>query len=75
MSREHSLLCPTSSIFTDSLDQIGKFRVFPYENLELEPFETAVTVLNPVVAVKLRSAAVHAVLAELYVYIPFRVLE
>ena len=45
----------------------GKFRVFPYENLELEPFETAVTVLNPVVAVKLRSAAVHAVLAEVYV--------
>ena len=38
--------------------------MFPYENLELEPFEQAVTALNPVVAVKVRSAAVHAALAE-----------
>ena len=43
---------------------VGRFRVFPYENLELEPFETAVSALNPVVAVKVRSAAVHAALAE-----------
>ncbi|KAI5117891.1 hypothetical protein M0805_001976 [Coniferiporia weirii] len=43
----------------------GKFRVFPYENLELEPFETAVSALNPVVAVKVRSAAAHAALAEI----------
>ncbi|KAL5532158.1 hypothetical protein ACEPAF_5722 [Sanghuangporus sanghuang] len=42
----------------------GRFRVFPYENLELEPFETAVAALNPIVAVKVRSAAVHAVLAD-----------
>ncbi|EJD07746.1 uncharacterized protein FOMMEDRAFT_74790 [Fomitiporia mediterranea MF3/22] len=42
----------------------GRFRVFPYENLELEPFETAITALNPMVAVKVRSAAVHAVLAD-----------
>lgn len=42
----------------------GEFRVFPYENILLEPFETAVTALNPVVAVKVRSAAVHAALAE-----------
>ncbi|EPQ51585.1 hypothetical protein GLOTRDRAFT_140976 [Gloeophyllum trabeum ATCC 11539] len=42
----------------------GEFRVFPYENIALEPFETAVSALNPVVAVKVRSAAVHAALAE-----------
>jgi hypothetical protein len=41
-----------------------EFRVFPYENIALEPFETAVTALNPAVAVKVRSAAVHAALAE-----------
>ncbi|OCH85863.1 hypothetical protein OBBRIDRAFT_739097 [Obba rivulosa] len=41
----------------------GQFRVFPYENPYLEPFETAVRSLNPVVAVKLRSAAIHAALA------------
>ena len=44
-----------------------EFRVFPYENKSLEPFETAVAALNPVVAVKVRSAAVHAALAEVYV--------
>ncbi|KAF8664111.1 hypothetical protein AX16_000801 [Volvariella volvacea WC 439] len=42
-----------------------EFRVFPYENVALEPFEAAVSVLNPVVAVKVRSAAVHAALAEI----------
>ncbi|KAJ7489449.1 glycosyl transferase family group 2-domain-containing protein [Mycena latifolia] len=41
-----------------------EFRVFPYENPALEPFETAVAALNPQVAVKVRSAAVHAALAE-----------
>ncbi|KAI0074905.1 hypothetical protein K474DRAFT_1709473 [Panus rudis PR-1116 ss-1] len=41
----------------------GRFRVFPYENPHLEPFEAAVRVLNPVVAVKMRSAAVHAALS------------
>ena len=43
---------------------LPEFRVFPYENLALEPFETAVSRLNPAVAVKVRSAAVHAALAE-----------
>lgn len=43
---------------------LPEFRVFPYENASLEPFETAVAALNPVVAVKVRSAAVHAALAE-----------
>ena len=42
----------------------SQYRVFPYENLALEPFEAAVSVLNPAVAVKVRSAAVHAALAE-----------
>ncbi|KZT03077.1 uncharacterized protein LAESUDRAFT_660491 [Laetiporus sulphureus 93-53] len=41
----------------------GHFRVFPYENHYLEPFEAAVRFLNPVVAVKIRSAAIHAALA------------
>jgi hypothetical protein len=45
----------------------GEFRVFPYENLSLEPFETAVAALNPVVAVKVRSASVHAALSEMWV--------
>ncbi|KAG6333925.1 hypothetical protein ID866_5165 [Astraeus odoratus] len=42
----------------------GTFRVFPYEVAGLEPFELAVAALNPLVAVKVRSAAVHAALAE-----------
>ncbi|KAF7797020.1 hypothetical protein EIP86_008212 [Pleurotus ostreatoroseus] len=41
----------------------AQFRVFPYENRYLEPFEAAVRALNPVVAVKVRSAAIHAALA------------
>ncbi|KAL5498540.1 hypothetical protein ACEPAH_1894 [Sanghuangporus vaninii] len=41
----------------------GHFRLFPYENQFLAPFETAVRALNPVVAVKIRSAAVHVALA------------
>ncbi|KAL0947953.1 hypothetical protein HGRIS_010582 [Hohenbuehelia grisea] len=39
------------------------FRVFPYENRFLAPFEAAVRILNPIVAIKIRSAAVHAALA------------
>lgn len=41
-----------------------EYRVFPYETPSLEPFEVAVSALNPVVAIKVRSAAVHAALAE-----------
>ncbi|KAH8105321.1 glycosyl transferase family group 2-domain-containing protein [Cristinia sonorae] len=41
----------------------GQYRVFPYENRHLEPFEAAVRALNPLVAVKIRSAAIHASLA------------
>ncbi|KAK2467930.1 hypothetical protein APHAL10511_000225 [Amanita phalloides] len=47
------------------LEGAPAFRVFPYENATLEPFETAVSALNPLVAVKVRNAAVHAALAEL----------
>lgn len=39
-----------------------RFRVFPYENPHLIRFEAAVRGLNPLVAVKLRSAAIHATL-------------
>jgi len=49
----------------------GHFRVFPYENAYLAPFEAAVRLLNPVVAVKVRSAAVHAALTIVYVIIIF----
>lgn len=45
----------------------GHFRVFPYENHYLESFEAAIRVINPVVAVKVRSAAVHAALSTVYV--------
>lgn len=45
----------------------GHFRVFPYENSYLAPFEAAIRLLNPVVAVKVRSAAVHAALSIVYV--------
>ncbi|KAL4247672.1 Glycosyl transferase family group 2-domain-containing protein [Abortiporus biennis] len=41
----------------------GQFRVFPYENRYLEPFEAAIRSLNPVVAVKMRSASIHAALS------------
>ncbi|KIK57287.1 hypothetical protein GYMLUDRAFT_204172 [Collybiopsis luxurians FD-317 M1] len=47
------------------VNDIPEFRVFPYENIALEPFEAAVTLLNPVVAVKVRNAAAHAALAEI----------
>ncbi|KAI0033593.1 glycosyl transferase family group 2-domain-containing protein [Vararia minispora EC-137] len=40
------------------------FRVFPYENHYLEAFELAVRSLNPLVAVKIRSAAVHVALGN-----------
>lgn len=53
----------TASGPTDLLPT-AKYRVFPYENLTLAPFEAAVRALNPVVAVKVRSAAVHAALAS-----------
>ena len=49
---------------SDVNDPVPEFRVFPYENPTLEPFETAVSGLNPVVAVKIRNAAVHAALAS-----------
>lgn len=45
----------------------GQYRAFPYENRHLEPFVAAVRALNAVVAVKIRSAAIHAALATVYV--------
>lgn len=50
----------------------GRFRVFPYENPYLQPFERAIKILNPVAAVKVRSAAIHAALAHLWVFTKFR---
>lgn len=49
----------------------GQFRVFPYENPYLAPFEAAVRILNPLVAVKVRSAAVHSALATVWVFFTF----
>ena len=42
----------------------GRFRVFPYENPYLQPFERAIRILNPVAAVKVHSAAIHAALTH-----------
>ncbi|KAK7044002.1 hypothetical protein VNI00_008170 [Paramarasmius palmivorus] len=57
----------TSGVAVRVGDSPPEFRVFPYENISLEPFEAAVKGLNPVpaVAVKIRSAAVHAALGDL----------
>ena len=44
--------------------------MFPYENPYLQPFERAIRMLNPVAAVKVRSAAIHAALAHAYVRTP-----
>ncbi|KJA17902.1 hypothetical protein HYPSUDRAFT_205759 [Hypholoma sublateritium FD-334 SS-4] len=43
----------------------GFFRVFPYENPALIPFEAAVRRLNPVVAVKIRNTAVQAAIRKI----------
>jgi hypothetical protein len=43
----------------------GFFRVFPYENQALVPFEAAVRALNPAVAVKIRNASVHVALSRM----------
>ena len=45
----------------------GFFRAFPYENKALVPFEAAVRRLNPVVAVKIRNAAVQAAVRKMSV--------
>ena len=45
----------------------GFFRVFPYENPNLVPFEAAVRKLNPVVAVKIRNPAVQAAIRKMQV--------
>lgn len=59
-------ITPGVALRVSEANAVGQpeFRVFPYENLALEPFEAAVAALNPAVAVKVRSAAVHAALAE-----------
>ena len=51
--------------------ETGFFRVFPYENAALVPFEAAVRRLNPVVAVKIRNAAVQAAIRKMYVSLFF----
>ncbi|KAF8839998.1 hypothetical protein BDN67DRAFT_1011860 [Paxillus ammoniavirescens] len=45
--------------------ETDQFRVFPYDNTLLVPFEAAVRLLNPAVAVKIRSAAIHAAFASI----------
>jgi len=59
-----SKITPLSLVVISPLVAIPEFRIFPYETPSLEAFETAVAALNPLVAVKVRSAAVHAALAE-----------
>ena len=48
--------------------------LLPYENPVLAPFEAAVQVLNPVIAVKVWSAAVQAALATVYAHIFYLLL-
>jgi hypothetical protein len=45
-------------------DDAGSYRVFPYENISLEPFECAVRAMDLIVAVKVRSAVAHAAVSE-----------
>ncbi|KAH9994642.1 glycosyl transferase family group 2-domain-containing protein [Russula vinacea] len=45
-------------------DDAGSYRVFPYENLALEPFECAVRAMDLIVAVKVRSAVAHAAVSQ-----------
>ncbi|ETW75437.1 hypothetical protein HETIRDRAFT_331125 [Heterobasidion irregulare TC 32-1] len=45
-------------------DDAGAYRVFPYEDRRLEPFERAVSAMGLLVAVKVRSAAAHAAVGE-----------
>ncbi|KAH8830090.1 glycosyl transferase family group 2-domain-containing protein [Flagelloscypha sp. PMI_526] len=45
--------------------QADTFRTFPYENPFLAPFETAIKLLNPVVAIKMRSPSIHAALSTI----------
>ncbi|KAH9960638.1 glycosyl transferase family group 2-domain-containing protein [Russula dissimulans] len=45
-------------------DDAGSYRVFPYENLSLEPFECAVRAMDLIVAVKVRSAVAHAAVSQ-----------
>ena len=45
-------------------DDTGSYRVFPYENLSLEPFERAVRTMGLIVAAKIRSAVAHAAVSE-----------
>ena len=42
-----------------------QFRTYPYDKDYLIPFENAVRLLNPVVAVKLRTAAIHSALSTM----------
>lgn len=46
----------------------GFFRVFPYENPALIPFDAAVRKLNPVVAVKIRNTAVQAAIRKTFAF-------
>ncbi|KAI0251039.1 glycosyl transferase family group 2-domain-containing protein [Lactifluus subvellereus] len=46
-------------------DDAGSYRVFPYEDIALEPFECAVRAMELIVAVKIRSAVAHAAISEL----------
>ncbi|KAH6905024.1 glycosyl transferase family group 2-domain-containing protein [Coprinopsis sp. MPI-PUGE-AT-0042] len=41
----------------------GHFRCFPYNNRFLAPFEAGIRALNPLVATKVRTAAVHSALS------------
>ncbi|KAF9014299.1 glycosyl transferase family group 2-domain-containing protein [Cyathus striatus] len=67
-TQQHNWFMPTEDIISTGVCmrvEEGYFRVFPYENQALVPFEAAVRKLNPVVAVKLRNASIHAALRKI----------
>ncbi|KAI0028398.1 glycosyl transferase family group 2-domain-containing protein [Vararia minispora EC-137] len=42
----------------------GQFRFFPYENRHLESFERGIRLLNPIIATKVQTAAIHVALCS-----------
>ncbi|KAK0458084.1 glycosyl transferase family group 2-domain-containing protein [Desarmillaria tabescens] len=52
------------NIYENTLPNNCNFRVFPYENAALVPFEQSVRKLNPAVAVKIKTASVHVVISS-----------
>jgi len=67
VTQQDNWFMPTDEIVSTGVAlrvENGFFRLFPYENPSLIPFEAAVRRLNPVVAVKIKDAPVHAAMGR-----------